>query len=151
MFGVGCVVLVGSAHLLIMALSAVSGVSEERRQARQAMRAAPVTMFGLSRDMYELFTGANAAMGLLAIGIGVLSLVAVRQAPHLLTGSRAVIWVNLGTTSVLLVVSILAFPPPPIVALAAATVAFGLALAAPGEAPESPPVDAATQTSSARA
>jgi hypothetical protein len=142
-FGIGCIVMVGSAHLLIMALSTVGGVPEGERHARQAMRATPITMFGLSRNMNELFNGANTAMGLLAVGIGVLSLVAVRQAPHLLAGSRAVIWVNLGTTLVLLAVSILAFPPPPIIALAAAAVAFGLALAAPREALDTPPVAAA--------
>jgi hypothetical protein len=142
-FGIGCIVTVGVAHLLIMALSTVSRAPEGERHARQAMRAAPITMFGLSRNMNELFNGANAAMGLLAVGIGVLSLVAVRQAPHLLTGRRAVIWVDLGSVLVLLVVSILAFPPPPIVALAAAAVAFGLALAAPRESLDIPPVAAA--------
>jgi hypothetical protein len=91
-FGVWCFIVVGSAHLLIMAPSAARGASAERQHAQDAMRAVPITMLGLTRNLDQLFTGANAAMGLLAVGIGVLSLVGVRQAPELLTGRRAVIW-----------------------------------------------------------
>jgi hypothetical protein len=142
-FGVWCFIVVGSAHLLIMALSTVRGASAERRHAQDAMRAVPITMLGLTRNLEQLFTGTGVTMGLLAVGIGVLSLVAVRQAPELLTGRRAVIWVDLVAALVLLPVSILAFPPPPIIALTAAAVAFGLALATPSEAVDTVPAKAA--------
>jgi hypothetical protein len=127
--GAWCFVVVGSAHLLIMALSTMRDPTADARRAHDAMRAATVSMFGLDRDVNQLYLGFSGAMGLLAIGIGVLSLAAARQVPQLLTRARALVWIDLILALVLLAVSILAFPPPPIVALTVAAAAFGLALA----------------------
>jgi hypothetical protein len=137
--GSWCFVVVGSGHLLIMALSAMRGPTAEVRRAHDAMRAATVSMFGLDRDVSQLFYGFSGAMGLLGIGIGVLSLVAARQVPQLLTRGRALVWIDLVIALVLLAVSILAFPPPPIVVLAVAAVAFGLALASGRAVPATEP------------
>jgi hypothetical protein len=137
--GSWCFVVVGSAHLLIMALLTMRDPAADARRAHDAMRAATVSMFGLDRNVDQLYYGFSGAMALLAIGIGALSLTVARQVPQLLTRGRALVWIDLVLALVLLAVSILAFPPPPIVALTVAAAAFGLALATGRRVPATEP------------
>jgi hypothetical protein len=127
--GAWCFVVIGVAHLFIMALSAVRGVTPAVQHTRDAMRATPVSLLGLDRHMLQLYLGFSAAMALLAIGTGVVNLAAVRLAPEVLVRGAALLWINLVLAVFVLAVSILAFPWPPIVALAVAVAAYGRALA----------------------
>jgi hypothetical protein len=127
--GAWCFVVIGVGHLLIMALSAVRGGTPAVQHARDAMRATPVSLLGLDRNMLQLYLGFSAATALLAIGTGVVNLAAVRLAPEVLVRGTALLWINLVLAVLVLAVSILAFPWPPIAALTVAVAAYGRALA----------------------
>jgi hypothetical protein len=79
--------------------------------------------------MAQLYYGFGVAMALLAIGFGLLNLVVLRLAPGILGRSTALLWVNIAVSAPLLVVAVLAFPLPPILATAASLAAYVWALA----------------------
>ncbi|MBB4745242.1 hypothetical protein BJY16_008701 [Actinoplanes octamycinicus] len=85
---------------------------------------------GLDRSLWQLFTGFSLAMALFIVGLGALNLLVLRRAPELFLDGRAVIVLNLGIVVPALALSVLFFPPPPIVLLGVGGVAFGYALVA---------------------
>lgn len=138
--GAWCFVVVGVAHLLVQVGALAGSRPATLRVALDEMAHASSSLLVLDRSLLQLFYGFSVTMGLLALGLGILDLVVARQAPHLVTRGRAVLATNLALSAPVLAVSVLAFPEPPIVALAIATAAFALALAIrPGTSPRETP------------
>jgi hypothetical protein len=79
--------------------------------------------------MAQLYHGFSVAMALLGIGFGLLNLLVLWQAPHIVVHGTALLWVDAAVSALLLAVALLAFPAPPIVATTAALAAYGWALA----------------------
>ncbi|HEY5985363.1 MAG TPA: hypothetical protein VIV12_03115 [Streptosporangiaceae bacterium] len=127
-FSSWCFVAIGTSHFAVMA-SSLAGTREPAvRKAFDAMHAAPVTLFGITRDMGTLYNGFSATMALLAIGFGLVNLIVVRVAPEALTRGTSLLWTVTAVTTAALAIAIMAFPAPPIGALAAALTGCLLAL-----------------------
>jgi hypothetical protein len=131
-FGAWCFLVVGVLHLAVMAASAVQTPTAAEQSALDAMDAVPVTLLGITRDMATLYYGFSATMAVVAIGYGVINLLVARLAPEVLVRGTALLWTNLVVAAAALLVASLAFPAPPIVALAAAFAAYVYALVVAG-------------------
>ena len=92
------------------------------------LRAQTVAVRGMHRNLFALHLGFSIAMALFVIACGALGLVFARAVPDLTRRAPGVVWLNLALALVGLALAIWAFPPPPIVAFAVASLAFGLAL-----------------------
>jgi hypothetical protein len=128
-FGAWCFIVVGGTHLVVTGVTVLGPPDPAAQRALDAMGDVPTTLAGVRTDMAQLFYGFSVAMALLGIGFGLLNLVVLRQAPGILVGGTALLWVDAGVAALLLAVAVLAFPAPPIVADAAALAAYGWALA----------------------
>jgi hypothetical protein len=128
-FGAWCFIVVGAAHLLVMAVTVLGPPDPAAQRALDAMAGVPTTLPGTRSDMAQLYYGFSVAMALLGLGFGLLNLVVLRLAPGILNRGMALLWVDAGVSALLLVVALLAFPAPPIVAATAALAAYGWALA----------------------
>jgi hypothetical protein len=128
--GAWCFIVVGGTHLVVMGVDALGSPDPAAQRALDAMGGVSTTLPGIRSDMARLNYGFGVAMALLGIGVGVLNLlVVVRLAPGILVRGTALLWVDTGISALLLTVSVLAFPAPPIVATTAALAAYGWALA----------------------
>lgn len=127
--GVWCTIAVGVSHLIVTALTALGSPDPGTERALDAMRGVSTTLPGIHSDMAQLYYGFGVAMALLAIGFGLLDLVVLRLAPGTLGRSTALLWVNIAVSAPLLVVAVLAFPLPPILATAGSLAAYVWALA----------------------
>ncbi|GAB2681365.1 hypothetical protein GCM10027194_12460 [Thalassiella azotivora] len=126
-----CLVVAGAGHLTVAALGALSPVPDGERVARAAMDATTVTLAGIERSLWQLFTGFSVLMGLLLLATGGLLLHALRRAPALVDESRAALTLLLGVLAAGWVTSLLLLPSPPIVLLGVAALAVALALRHP--------------------
>jgi len=131
-FGAWCFLLVGVLHLAVMAASAMRTTSAPTQRALHAMHAVPVTLVGITRDMAMLYYGFSATMAVVAIGYGAINLIVARLAPEVFVRGTAMLWANLVVAAAALLIAALAFPAPPIVALAAAVGAYAYALVVAG-------------------
>jgi hypothetical protein len=131
-FGAWCFLLVGVLHLAVMAVSAMGSTTAPTQRALDAMHAVPVTLLGISRDMATLYYGFSATMAVVAIGYGVINLMVARLAPEAFVRGPLLLWANLVVAAAALLVAILAFPIPPVVALTAAVGAYVYALVVAG-------------------
>ncbi|WIM92967.1 hypothetical protein ACTOB_004927 [Actinoplanes oblitus] len=129
--GAWSLVVAGAVHAAVVAAGTAAPVPAAERAAREAMATTHVAIAGLDRTMWQLFTGFSLTMALFIFGLGALNLLVLRRAPHLFLGSRAALLLNLGIALPALVLSILLFPPPPILFLGVSCAAFGYALARP--------------------
>jgi hypothetical protein len=129
--GAWSLIVTGAVHAAAVAAGAAAATPPAELAARRAMAATRVAVAGLDRTLWQLFTGFSLAMALFILGLGALNLLVLRRAPHLFLNSRAALVLNLGIVLPALVLSVLFFPPPPIVLLALGGVAFGYALVCP--------------------
>ncbi|AEV86954.1 hypothetical protein ACWT_5935 [Actinoplanes sp. SE50] len=126
--GAWSLIATGAVHAAAIALGTAAATPPAERVARQAMAATHVDIAGIDRTLWQLFTGFSAAMALFIFGLGALNLLALRRAPQLFFDTRAALALNLSILLPAFVLSVLLFPPPPIVFLGASCAAFGYAL-----------------------
>ncbi|MEV4704457.1 LIC_13387 family protein [Actinoplanes sp. NPDC049316] len=129
--GAWSLIVTGAAHAAAMAAGAATSPPPAEEAARRTMAATHVTIAGLDRTLWQLFTGFSLAMALFIAGLGALNLLALRRAPELFLRSRAAGVLNLCVVLPALALSVLLFPPPPILFLGVSCAAFGYALTRP--------------------
>jgi hypothetical protein len=128
-------VATGAGHAALVVVGATGEPQAGERAARAAMQPVTVTVAGLDRSLWQLFTGFSLAMALLLVGFGAVTLVVLREGPHLVQRTRALLWLDAAVVLLLLGVSAALLPPPPIVLLGLAAAAIGTALSRPNSTP----------------
>ena len=126
--GAWCFIVIGLAHLLVQLAALTGSPAPGVQRVFDAMSHTSTSLLLLGRSLTQLFYGFSVTMALSILGLGILDLVVVRQARQLVARGWAVPGTNLALASLGLAVSLLAFPEPPIAALAIATVAFAATL-----------------------
>jgi hypothetical protein len=123
--GAAALVVLGVGHLAL-SLPRSLRRSPQQRAIDEVMRAHVVRIVGRDCNLRDLNAGFSLAMGLLSVAFGVADLL-YASTPGIVASS-SLAWLNLAVSLILWVVSVRAFPPPPIVVLAVASVCFGMAL-----------------------
>jgi len=126
--GAWCFIIIGVGHLAITGMSSLRPASRPVQSALDAMHAAPVTLLGMTRDLATVHQGFSTLMALLGIGYGVFNLAVHRLAPEAFDRGTGLLWINFAVAAAGLIVAVIAFPPPPILALAVAVAAFARGL-----------------------
>jgi hypothetical protein len=129
--GAWSLIVTGTVHATVVATGSAATTPPDELAARRAMAATHITIAGLDRTMWQLFTGFSLAMALFLVGLGALNLLALRRVPELFLHSRAALVLNLGIALPALALAILLLPPPPIAMLSVTCTAFGYALIRP--------------------
>ncbi len=119
--------VVGVGHLAFELAHRLSG---ESSPIETELRGQTIEVMGLRRNLFVLHLGFSVAMAVFVFACGALGLLFARAVPDLPRRAPAVVRFNLVLALAGLALSIWAFPPPPIVAFAVASVAFALALRA---------------------
>ncbi len=126
--GAWCFVVVGLAHLLVQLTALAGSRPATVQRVLDVMAHTSTSLLVLDRSLGQLFYGFSVTMALSVLGYGILNLVVASRAHHLVAEGRLVPAMNLALSALALVVSVLAFPEPPIAALAVATAAFAATL-----------------------
>lgn len=127
--GAWCVAIAGAGHLTGMVFRLVSAKPEvEREAAFEHMRRAFVSVLGVESSLEQLHYGYSAIMAVMLLGFGAAILLIAKRSPSLLERGSALGWLCFALAATGFVISLAAFPTPPIALLGMATAAFGIGL-----------------------
>ncbi|MGW6446265.1 LIC_13387 family protein [Lentzea sp. NPDC055074] len=115
----------GVGHLAIMGVMALGDPDPAAARAAAAAEEVEFALGGVSRTLHEVDLGINLVMSVALVFGGLVCLVAAKEGPV----PRALTGLGFATSLVLLGVSVVLLPSPPIVLFAVAALAFGHAFA----------------------
>ncbi|GGN09195.1 hypothetical protein GCM10011609_56170 [Lentzea pudingi] len=118
----------GTGHLAIMGVMALGDADPAAERATAAAKQVEFALGGVQRTLYEVNLGINVVMSIALVFGGLACLVVAKAGPV----PRALAGLGFGASLVLLAVSLLLLPSPPIVLFAVAVLAFGHAFVAAG-------------------
>lgn len=111
----------GVGHLTIMGVMALGDADPAGERAAAAAREVEFALGGIQRTLYEVNLGINVVMSIALVFGGLACLVVAKAGPV----PRALAGLGFAASLVLLAVSLLLLPSPPIVLFAVAVLAFG--------------------------
>ncbi|MFI6041812.1 hypothetical protein ACIA8C_09270 [Nocardia sp. NPDC051321] len=126
--GAWCWITTGAVHTVLDVILDMLPKSFSENEIQDAMRSHTFDLPGLKRSYNDLLNGFSLGIGILLILVGVLFLMLGRAAGQ----ARAAALTGLLGSVVLLINAAALLPLPPIIMFSVASVAFGMALWAPG-------------------